>query len=442
MIQSFLETLQNIFKVPELRKKIGFTFLLLIVYRLGFKIPLPGVDPERLGELAEKMGGSGLGALFKLADLVSGGGFLSFTLFSLGIMPYISAAIIFQLLTKVIPKLEEISKEGATGRQKIEQYTKYATILICLIQGTMVVQHLAGQTRLGLVPNPTIGFHILAVLSLTTGAMFLIWLGKLIDDHGIGNGISIIIMAGIIARLPQSLGEVIEKVRVGELHYTAVVILLAAFVLTVVGVVFIQQGQRRIPVQQAKQTRGRRVYGGQRHFMPLRVNMAGVIPIIFASSLLIFPRMITPMLGRNNPLDQMFQLGGYFHVLFYVALTFFFCFFWNSLIFNPAEMANNMKEYGSFIPGIRPGKKTANYLERIITRITLAGAAFLAFIAVFPEVLFSLAQLGFVFFLGGTSLLIVVGVALDVVQKVESHLLMRHYKGFMGSGSGIRGRRT
>jgi len=441
MIQSFIETTQNILKIPELRKKIGMTFLLLIVYRVGFKIPLPGVDASKLREIAERLGGSGLGALFKLADLVSGGGFLSFTLFSLGIMPYISAAIIFQLLTKVVPKLEEISKEGASGRLKIEQYTKYATILICLVQGTMVVQHLAAP-QYGLVANATIGFYFMAVLSLTTGAMFLIWLGKLIDDHGIGNGISIIIMAGIIARLPTSFADVVAQVRTGELHFTAMLILVVGFVLTVVGVVFIQQGQRRIPVQQAKHTRGRRVYGGQRHFMPLRVNMAGVIPIIFASSLLIFPRMITPLLGQGNPLDRLFQSGAYLHVIFYVALTFFFCFFWNSLIFNPAEMANNMKEYGSFIPGIRPGKKTANYLEKIITRITLAGAAFLAFIAVFPEVLYSWAQLGFVFFLGGTSLLIVVGVALDVVQKVESHLLMRHYKGFMGSGGGIRGRRT
>ncbi|MHC5037451.1 MAG: preprotein translocase subunit SecY [Planctomycetota bacterium] len=442
MIQAFIETIQNILKIPELRKKIGMTFALLVVYRLGFKIPLPGVDPTELKALAERLGGSGLGALFKLADLVSGGGFLSFTLFSLGIMPYISAAIIFQLLTKVVPKLEEISKEGASGRQKIEQYTKYATILICLVQGTMVVQHLASPAY-RLVPNPTLGFYFLAVLSLTTGAMFLIWLGKLIDDHGIGNGISIIIMAGIIARLPQSLGELVNKVRVGEVHYTAMVVLLAVFIFTVVGVVFIQQGQRRIPVQQAKHTRGRRVYGGQRHFMPLRVNMAGVIPIIFASSLLIFPRMFTQYLGgRDHPLYRMFEVGGYLHVIFYIALTFFFCFFWNSLIFNPSEMANNMKEYGSFIPGIRPGKKTANYLEKIITKITLAGAAFLAFIAVFPELLFSWAQLAFVFFLGGTSMLIVVGVALDVVQKVESHLLMRHYKGFMGSGHGIRGRRT
>ncbi|MHC4778540.1 MAG: preprotein translocase subunit SecY, partial [Planctomycetota bacterium] len=403
MIKTFLDTAQNIFKIPELRRKIGMTFLLLIVYRVGFKIPLPGVDTSQLREIAERYGGTGLGALFKLADLVSGGGFLSLTLFSLGIMPYISAAIIFQLLTKVVPKLEEISKEGASGRQKIEQYTKYATILICIIQGTMVVQHLA-RPGFGLVPNPTLGFHFLAVLSLTTGAMFLIWLGKLIDDHGIGNGISVIIMAGIIARLPQNFADVIEKVRTGELHYFAVVILLAGFVLTVAGVVFIQQGQRRIPVQQAKHTRGRRVYGGQRHFMPLRVNMAGVIPIIFASSLLIFPRMIIPLLGKGNQLERLFGMGGYLHVVFYIALTFFFCFFWNSLIFNPAEMANNMKEYGSFIPGIRPGKKTANYLEKIITRITLAGAAFLATIAVFPEILYSWAQLGFVFFLGGTSL--------------------------------------
>ena len=441
MIQNVLETAQNIFRIPELRRKIGFTLLLIVVYRVGFMIPLPGVDAHKLGELAERLGGTGLGALFKLADMVSGGGFLSFTLFSLGIMPYISAAIIFQLLTKVVPKLEEIAKEGASGRQKIEQYTKYATILICIIQGAMVVQHLA-TPQYGLVPHYSTGFFLLAVLSLTTGAMFLIWLGKLIDDHGIGNGISLIIMAGIVDRFPKYIIDIVGRVNRGEMSYWAMIVLMVGFVLTVAGVVFIQQGQRRIPVQQAKHTRGRRVYGGARHFMPLRVNMAGVIPIIFASSLLIFPRMITPLLGRDHILNRLLMMGGFLHVLFYVALTIFFCFFWNSLIFNPAEMANNMKEYGSFIPGIRPGKKTASYLEKIITRITLAGAAFLALIAVVPEILFNWAQLSFVFLMGGTSLLIVVGVALDVVQKIESHLLMRHYGGFMGGTAGIRGRRT
>ncbi len=440
MLQNFVDSLQNMMRIPELRKKIGFTLLMLVIYRLGFFIPIPGVDTSKIDELVQKLTTTPLGSLFKLADLVSGGGILDFTVFSLGIMPYISAAIIFQLLTKVIPKLEAISKEGAAGRLRIEQYTKYSTILICVIQGTFVVQQLS-QPALGLVPGRTVAWIALAVLTLTAGAMFLIWLGKQIDDHGIGNGISLIIMSGIIARLPHNLTELFELVGRNQIHYMAIVLLIVGFVFTVMGVVFIQQGQRRIPVQQAKQMRGRRVYGGQHHFMPLRVNMAGVIPIIFASSLMIFPGLIGRILGQDSELTRLLQTGGFLYVVFYIALTFFFCFFWNSLIFNPVEMAKNMKEYGSSIPGIRPGKKTAAYLEKIIIRVTLAGAGFLAFIAVFPMVLYQVARVGFVFFLGGTSLLIVVGVALDVVQKVESHLLMRHYQGFMGGGGGIRGRR-
>lgn len=440
MFQNFIESLQNTMKIPELRKKIGFSLLMLVIYRLGFFVPIPGVDTAELGKLVQKLSSTPLGSLFKLADLVSGGGILQFTIFSLGIMPYISAAIIFQLLTKVVPKLEAIAKEGASGRQKIEQYTKYATLAICLIQGTLIVTQLSAPS-LNLVPNRTVLWIGFAVLTLTTGAMFLIWLGKQIDDHGIGNGISLIIMAGIIARMPHQLHQLFELVARNQVHFLAVLLLFAGFVFTVVGVVFIQQGQRRVPVQQAKHMRGRRVYGGQQHYMPLRVNMAGVIPIIFASSLMIFPGLVSKIIGRDSDFNRLLQSGGFLYVVLYVALTYFFCFFWNSLIFNPVEMAKNMKEYGSSIPGIRPGKKTSAYLERIIVRVTLAGATFLAAIAVFPMILYGWARIAFVFFLGGTSLLIVVGVALDLVQKIESHLLMRHYQGFLGGG-GIRGRRS
>ncbi|MHC5021288.1 MAG: preprotein translocase subunit SecY [Planctomycetota bacterium] len=421
LIQNFVSTVQSIGKIPELRRKLMITLL-----------------------IAAHAEGGGFGRIFALANLVSGGSVLSFTLFSLGIMPYISASIIFQLLGKVVPTLEQLQKEGESGRRKITQWTRYATIGIALVQGFFMmtaVLNIAPQIKF--TEMGTGSFIFVGLLSLTTGTVFLMWLGEKITEHGIGNGASLIITANIIAALPGGVWQVVQQVAAGSTSVMAIAALSVVFVLTVVGVVFITQGQRRIPIQQAKHTRGRRQFGGQRHYMPLRVNMAGVMPIIFASALLMFPQMIFNLEvfgGPNGALGRWInRTGGWPYCLAYAILTYFFSYFWNQLIFSPQEMANNMKEWGSFVPGIRPGKKTAAFLEKSMTRITLAGATFLAFIAIFPLILLDWTGIMLVIFLGGTSMLIAVGVALDVVQKIESHLLMRHYKGFLGGG-GIRGR--
>ncbi len=441
LIQSFVSSVQNIARIPELRTKLLVTLGLLIVYRLGFYVPIPGVDTAAVMQIVQQQSQTPMGAIMNLVDLVSGGSFLSCTLFALGVMPYISASIIFQLLVKVIPSWEQMQKEGEAGRRRINQWTRYATIGIAALQSFFMMSSLRIQ-----YPQLVTGgaeFLVIAILALTTGTMFLMWLGEKITDHGIGNGASIIIMAGIVANIPQSLRDLLGRFWQGSVAFPAVVAVIISFLLTVSGVIFITQGQRRIPIQQAKYTRGGRVYGGQRHYIPLRVNMAGVMPIIFASALLAFPNIIISLIpgGQGSALGQLFvERGSFAYVLLYVGLTFFFSYFWNQLIFNPMDMANNMKEWGSFVPGIRPGKKTAEFLEQIMNRITLAGATFLAFIAVMPLMLFRWTGIGFVFLLGGTSILIVVGVALDLVQKIESHLLMRHYKGFLGGG-GIRGRR-
>jgi preprotein translocase subunit SecY len=443
LIQNFVQTIQHIGKIPELRRKLLVTLGLLVIYRIGFAVPIPGVNTRAIAQLTKQFAEGDWGQVFQLANLVSGGGVLTFTMFALGIMPYISASIIFQLLTKVVPTLEQLSKEGESGRRKINQWTRYSTIGISVVQSFFMMTTVSTQFSQIVAPGVgTAGFVFMGVVSLTTGTCFLMWLGEKITDHGIGNGASIIIMAGIIAGIPGAVFDAVSQFNQGSVKWWGLLLLLVSFVATVAGVVYITQGQRRIPIQQAKHTRGRRQYGGQRHYMPLKVNMAGVMPIIFASALLTFPQIIINLVaGEGSSLAGMFsEQGSFLYVFLYVVMVFVFSFFWNQLIFNPVEMANNMKEWGSFVPGIRPGKKTAVFLEGSMNRITLAGALFLSIIAVFPIVLLDLTNITLIIFLGGTSILIVVGVALDVVQKIESHLLMRHYKGFLGGG-GIRGRK-
>jgi len=438
-----LNAVVNLFRIPELRKRLWITFLLLIVYRIGWNIPLPGIDPQKIQRFTAALGTDN--PLLRFLDIISGGGVQRAALFSLGIMPYISASIIFSLLVKVIPSLERISKEGSAGQRKINQWTRYATIPICIVQAAFAVRQFTPQVSLPLPDGgseltflvfgdtgPGFTMVLMWIAAMTTGTIFMMWIGEQITEHGVGNGISLIIMAGIVARLPASvLGS--------NLGAAQGFLLAALFVLIVLGVVFITKGQRKIPVQYAKLTRGRRVYGGQRHYMPIRVNMAGVMPVIFASALLSFPPLLLDALGLHA-LANAFGYGEYLWAVLYVALTFFFAFFWVALMFNPVEMSKNMKEHGSFIPGIRPGRPTAEHLERIMNRITLAGAAFLGGIAVLPVVVASTLDLPDILtiYLGGTTILIVVSVALDLVDKLNSYLVMRNYEGFLRAGGGGR----
>ncbi len=439
-----LQAFQNIFSIPELRRKMLVTAGFLILYRLGSYVTLPGIDRVALAKMAQS-GEGGLADVLAMISILTGGALAQCTVFALGIMPYISASIIFSLLVKVIPALEAVSKEGESGRQKINQYTRYSTLLLCLIQSGFIIMWISSQ---GLVREPGIGFWLMTILTLTTGTIFLMWIGEQITELGIGNGISLIIMGGIVAALPGALYTFFKDVQTaaaaGEnvpIEVLKFIVFLALFVGVVVAVVIMQQGQRRIRIQQAKHTRGRRVYGGQRHYLPLRVNAAGVMPVIFAESLIILPSAVLSQIWPS--LNDYFSRGdSFWYLAIYISMVMFFTYFWVSLTFNPVEMAGNMKEHGSFVPGIRPGKKTAEYLETIMTRITFVGALFLAFIGVFPTVVSKAMGINLMLaqFLGGTGILIVVGVALDIVQKVESHLLMRHYEGFMKTGR-IKGRR-
>ncbi|MFC1705476.1 preprotein translocase subunit SecY [Planctomycetota bacterium] len=443
-----LSSVRSMFRIPELRRQLMVTFALLVVYRLGFHVFLPGVNVDRIQELIKQQSGSAFGALLNFAGAITGGGLNQAHLFSLGIMPYISASIIFSLLVKVIPWLEQLSKEGESGRKKINQYTRYATVGLCLVQSMFVVAYLrtggGGGPSLVIGEYDTFFFYVSTVLALTTGSLFVMWLGEQITEFGVGNGISLIIMAGIIAQMPATMLKFVQleilndqfsrsEVFTGALKF---LLFLALFVAVVIACVIMQQGQRRIPIQQQKHTRGRRVYGGQRHFMPFRVNSAGVMPVIFAQSLLIIPAILLSFIGLGD--GGMVQGTGFWGIVLTIVLVYFFTYFWISLQFNPVEMANNMKEYGSFIPGIRPGRNTAVYLETIMNRITMVGAAFLSAVTVFPTIVTTVLDVNIYMasFLGGTGILIVVSVALDIVQKVESHLLMRHYEGFGRRGRG------
>jgi preprotein translocase subunit SecY len=448
----------NVFRIPDLRKKVLVTLALVVVFRLGTFVPLPGVNTAEVARISESLTkgrqATTAGRTLGMINLFTGGALGRCSIFALGIMPYISASIIFQLLATVIKPLEELQREGEAGRRKINQYTRYATVILCMVQSFFMTSWIESSpdgyqlVSARMAEGPW--FELSTMLTVTAGSVFLMWMGETMTEHGVGNGISVLIMAGIIDRMPAAIGELWGKVDWnrpftpeaggGNMNVLMFVLFLVMYVAIVVGVVMITQGQRRVTVQQAKHTRGHRVYGGQRHYMPLRVNQAGVIPIIFAQSLLQIPNMIFGSLAARwlffAFLAGAFTMGSFTYTLVYVLLIFFFCYFWTAVVFNPIKMADEMKEYGHFVPGIRPGKMTAQYLERLMTRITLAGSAFLAFIAILPQLLQSATEVGYTAtsMYGGTSLLIVVGVALELVQKIESHLLMHHYEGFMKKG--------
>jgi preprotein translocase subunit SecY len=449
-----LDTLANAFRIPELRRRILITVILLAVCRIGVFIAVPGADIEALSRFFENAGKSGGAPLLNLANMFSGGGLQRCGLFALGVMPYISASIIFQLLVQVVPSLKKISEEGEAGRKKINQYTRYATVLLCFFQGPMMIKALSVSGAAIFPASFGFGMFLLAGLLMTAGSLLLMWIGEQIDEYGIGNGISLIIMANIMSRLPAAISELHSQFQFtlnpaeGQIGIIKVVFLFVLFVAVVFCIIYITQGQRRIPFQQAKQVRGQRVYGGMKHYLPIQVNAANVIPIIFAQSLLMFPMygaqwlMVATQANGGflytlaKAVSDSLSGGGtgftFVHTFLYVVLIFFFCYFWTAITFNPTDMAKNLQEHGSFIPGIRPGHRTAEYLERVMTRITLPGAASLALIAVVPGMMMRGLSVHYLVaeFFGGTSILIAVGVALDFVKKVEAQLLVRHYDGF------------
>lgn len=446
------EKLRVIFTIPELRQKILLTLFLLAVYRLGFHIPLPMIDQasskEGQNEWLERV------AVFAASDLREA------TIFGLGIMPYISASIILQLLASVYKPLEELKKEGETGRKKINDYTRYLTVFICLLQSYFYLKFviMPGHDRINpdfLAPGSTtlyFGWQITAVLIMTCGTIFLMWIGEQIDEYGIGNGISLLIMAGIVARMPQALIELTQNMRLelsglskGQIGVETLVVLVLLFFGVVFGVVFITMGQRRIPTQNAKFMRGRKMYGGNRQFLPLKINQSGVMPIIFASSLLMIPAVlfewVASLIGGGSGLYGFFKGAGstlnngdaFLYNFLYILLIFFFCFFWTAITFNPKEMSEQLRDMGTFIPGYRPGKRTADYLEKVMTRITYVGAGFLSLVAIVPTIVYGSMGIPYsvAAFYGGTGLLIAVSVAFDLIQKIDSHLVMRNYKGLL-----------
>ena len=438
--------LKNVFKIPELKRRLIFTALILIAYRIGGHVPIPGVNAQALINYFEQAQRGLLG----LYDLFAGGAFKRATVFALGIMPYISASIIIQLLGAVIPYFQKLQREGEQGRKKITQLTRYGTVMISLLQslGVSIFLERIGYTSSGqlVVPNPGFGFRLLTMLTLVSGTVLIMWLGELISERGIGNGISLIIFIGIIARFPNSILGELQQVVAGNRKIIVELILWGVFVLTIGGTVLLTQGVRKIPVQYAKRVIGRKVYGGQSTHIPLRVNTAGVMPIIFAQSILFVPQTIFQFFPNNSfmqSINLLFDYQSWAYWLIFGSMIVFFTYFYTAIAFNPVDVADNMKKQGGFIPGVRPGKRTAEFIDNILTRITLPGSIFLAIIALFPYIvtsMFSNVSYSFASFYGGTSLLIVVGVALDTLQQVESHLLMRHYDGFMKSGK-IRGRR-
>ncbi len=466
-----LQALRNIWDVPDLRRRVLFTLGLLAVYRVGNHVPTPGINAQSLIDFFEQNRGNWFG----LVDMFSGGNLAKVTIFALGIMPYISASIILQLLTVVWPFLEKLSKEGELGRRKITQYTRYGTVLLSVIQSFGIAVYLERMTlsnQFKIVESPGWGFKIMTVLTLTTGTAFIMWLGEQITERGIGNGMSLIIFAGIVVGFPRALLDSFDMIQRGELSLLAALLLVAAMVLVVGAIVFVERGQRRIPVQYAKRVVGRRVYGGQTTHLPLRVNTAGVIPVIFASSIIAFPQTVASFFQASLPwmenVSEQLRWGMPLYNILYVAFIIFFCYFYTAIVFNPDDVAENMRKYGGFIPGIRPGKRTSEYLDHILGRITFGGAIYLALVAILPEFLitgFKVApipvigppldmflsnnNLGWIteglhlnFYFGGTSLLIVVGVAMDTIAQVEAQLIMRHYDGFTGrGGKRIRGRR-
>ena len=419
----------SIAKIPELKRRILFTMLMLAVYRLGCQVPTPGIDPNALMAFFAQQRGT----IFGLFDMFSGGALERLSVFALGIMPYISAAIIIELLKVVIPAIEKLYKEGEAGQKKIKQYTRYGTIVISAIQGLGIAVGLESMSggHLPVVLHPGWAFRLMTVLTLTSGTAFIMWLGEMITERGIGNGISLIIFAGIVARLPSAIIKSVELMGTGEIYPILMVLLIVAMVGVVGVIVFVERGQRRIPVQYARRVVGRKMYGGQSTHLPLKVNTAGVIPPIFASSLLMFPATVSSFVHvgwLKNFMDSL-SPGGFYHEMFYVGLIVFFCYFYTAVTFNPVDVADNLKKWGGYVPGLRPGKPTSEYIDRILTRITLGGAIYVSAVCVLPSIL--IRKFNVPFYFGGTALLIVVGVAMDTMSQIESHLLTRHYEGFM-----------
>jgi len=459
------ESLKNIVAVKDLRNRVLFTLGLLAVYRIGSHIPTPGVNSEALKLLADQAAST----MFGLYDMFSGKNLSQMTIFALGIMPYISASIILQLLTVVWPYLERLSKEGELGRRKITQYTRYGTVLLAVVQAFGIALYLEHQTNIAgglpLVYNAGWFFRLMTVVTLTSGTCFIMWLGEQITERGIGNGMSLIIYAGIVVNFPGAVLQTFEQMRLGQITLFSLLILVVLMIAVVAAIIFVERGHRRVTVQYAKRVVGRRMYGGSSTHIPLKVNTGGVIPVIFASSILAFPLTLKGMFSSGSwpqrAIDQI-DYGMPLHNLLYLVGIIFFCYFYTAIIFNPDDVAENMRKYGGFIPGIRPGKRTAEYIDTILTRITLVGAVYLAMVALLPQFLISgfkvapipvigetldryiptfITQgMGVQFYFGGTSLLIIVGVAMDTVQQVESQLIMRHYDGFMKK-TRIRGRR-
>lgn len=428
-----LEGLGGVSKIPELQRRILYTFLLLAVYRIGVFIPTPGIDNAALLAFFEQARGSMLG----LMDMFAGGALSAFSIFALGIMPYISSSIILQLLTVAVPHLERLSKEGETGRRKITQYTRYGTVILSIIQGFGIaygLQNMASPSGAPIVLQPGFQFIIMTVITLTAGTSFIMWLGETITEKGIGNGISLIIFAGIVCGFPAGAVRTWELFSAGELNFFVMLFILILMIAVIGAIVFMEAGQRRIPVQYAKRIVGRKMYGGQTTHLPLKINSAGVIPPIFASSIIMFPATIANFApqGWMKNIAEYLMPGRVAYELLYVAFIFFFCFFYTAVTFKPDDVAENMKKFGGYVPGIRPGKKTAEYIENILEKLTFSGAIYVSIVCVLPSIL--ITQFNIPFYFGGTSLLIVVGVAMDTASQVESHLLTRQYEGFMKKG--------
>ena len=434
-----LEAFQNIFKIPELKKKVLFSLGMLAVYRIGCFIPTPGIDRIALASFFKQAQGTLLG----LFDMFSGGALERLSVFALGIMPYISSSIIFQLLTVVVPAIEKLSKEGESGRKKIIQYTRYGTMVLSVVQGLGIaigLESMRGPAGELVVPTPGWSFRLMTVLTLTAGTAFIMWLGEQMSEKGIGNGISLIIFAGIVCRIPTAIGNTIKLLNAGQLSLFVIIFMLAIMFAVVAGIVFVERGQRRLPIHYAKRVVGLKTFNAQSSHLPLKVNMAGVIPPIFASSIIMFPATIANFI--NVPWVQTaaksLTPGNWVYELFFVAFIVFFCYFYTAVTFNPVDVAENIKKHGGYIPGIRPGKETSDFMDTVLTRLTFAGAIYISIVCVIPTILISKFNLPFYF--GGTALLIVVGVGMDTVAQIESHLITRNYEGFL-KGVRIRGRK-
>ncbi len=431
-----LASFRNIFKIAELKSRVLFTLGLLAVYRIGAHIPTPGINGEELSKFLEARGGAIMGFL----DMFTGGALSRVAIFALGIMPYISASIILQLLTVVIPAIGKLAKEGEAGRKKITRYTRYGTVVISIIQSFFIAVGLESMNEGAFIQNPGWDFRLMTVITLTSGTAFLMWLGEQITERGIGNGISLIIFAGIVARFPAAIIDTVRLIRIGEIPIILMIALTAMMIGVVALIIYVERGQRKLPVQYARRVVGRKVYGGQSTHLPLKINTSGVIPPIFASSIIGFPAVIAGFIpipwvqGVANQLTP----GSIFYTMLYVVMIFFFAYFYTAVVFNPVDVADNLKKYGGFIPGIRPGHKTSEYIYRVLSRLTFMGAIYLSAVCILPDIL--RVKFNVPFYFGGTSLLIVVGVALDTVSQIESHLVTRSYEGFLKKGR-LRGRR-